>query len=233
MNWTTRVLSAMDKTARTYNCWACKRRLAQEHLCPVCGKMQPLRDGSDYFEFLDMPRNLGFDEKRLQESFYSLSRKFHPDYFQTKSPEERGFSLDKTSYLNKAYQTLRDPERRALYLFNLEGIEPETDIRTSPELLSEVFEVRETIEEERKSGKAGDAVRETLNGAKARLRNKLNGIAQRMKVLFEEWDATASKPFTGEQTKRQRTAVAREVLRLVHDRNYIEGALLAIEKAGE
>jgi len=217
-----------DEVSQANRCWACGNNPGAEHFCPRCGKIQPLSGPGDYFVFLGIPARLGLDEKKLQENFYSLSRKFHPDYFQTRSAEEKAFSLDRTSFLNKSYQTLRDPEKRALYLFELEGLRPDREARTSPELLEEVFEIQELAAGLPESGDSAGTARKTVE-ARKRFENRLDGIAARMKELFAEWDASIEKEGPLEPLAGKREAVAREVRNLIHDRNYIEGTLQAME----
>ena len=63
---------------------------------------------ADYFAVFSLPRKLHIDLAQLERSFYRLSRKFHPDVYATKSPEEQQWSLDRTSLLNDAYRTLKN-----------------------------------------------------------------------------------------------------------------------------
>ena len=77
---------------------------------------------SDYFTVFDLPRRLNLDLAQLERTFYRLSRKFHPDIYAQKSPEEQQWSLDQTSLLNDAYRTLKNPITRTEYLLKLEGV---------------------------------------------------------------------------------------------------------------
>src|SRR5919204_6705898 len=92
------------------------------HFCPQCSKILPLGRRGDYFTFLGVPRKLNLDAPDLEQRFRSLSRQFHPDYFYNSSPAERRASLERSSYLNDAYRTLRDPIRRLEYLLQVEGL---------------------------------------------------------------------------------------------------------------
>jgi molecular chaperone HscB len=104
---------------------------------------------SNYYDFLDLPHTLVLDEKNLEQRFYALSRKLHPDLFSRKSAQEQAYSTDASAVLNDAYRTLRDPLRRAEYLLEENGLliaEQQTK-DVPPELLEEVFELNMALEE--------------------------------------------------------------------------------------
>src|SRR6266550_1919159 len=86
------------------------------HFCPQCSKLLTLGRHGDYFTFLGLPRKLGVSAEDLDERFRALSRQFHPDYFYNAPPAERRASLERSSYLNDAYRTLKSPIARIEYL---------------------------------------------------------------------------------------------------------------------
>src|SRR5258707_4295681 len=95
------------------------------HFCPQCTKILPLQRHGDYFRFLGLPRKLNIAAADLEQRFRSLSREFHPDYFYNASPAARRARLERSSYLNDAYRTLRQPETRIEYLLKIEGLAPQ------------------------------------------------------------------------------------------------------------
>ena len=70
---------------------------------------------------------LNLDAAELERRFRTLSRQFHPDYFYKASPAERRASLERSSYLNDAYRTLRNLIARTEYLLGLEGYSPRAE----------------------------------------------------------------------------------------------------------
>ena len=90
------------------------------HFCPQCEKILSLGRHGDYFAFMGLPRRLTLEAAELERRFRSLSRQFHPDFFYNATPAERRASLDRSSYLNDAYRTLRDPVTRLQYLLRRE-----------------------------------------------------------------------------------------------------------------
>ena len=78
----------------------------------MCSRREP----TDFFSFFGLPRRLQLDEAALEREFYALSRKLHPDVYSRASAREQAWSLEKTSQLNDAYRTLKDPISRTEYL---------------------------------------------------------------------------------------------------------------------
>ena len=187
-------------------CAYCGATVSSEHFCSGCGKIQPVpKDGVDYFSFFELPRKLRLDEAELEKSFYALSRQFHPDYFMGAGLEEQQASVDRSSMLNDAYRTLRNPVARAKYLLTIEGYK-EAEKKAPPDLLEEVFELNMQIEELRAAKKTGDEdeaaeARSSIEEALTDLHKKLQGIDQRLSTLFEEWDSALDREATPEEQK--------------------------------
>src|SRR6266478_2941135 len=137
-------------------CWNCKNETSGEHFCPQCGKIQPLKTGEDYFSFFGYSnRQLDIDNADLERKFYAFSRQFHPDFFQQSSELEKDASLEKSSLLNDAYRTLKDPIKRAEYIVQLEGAELGKP-QIPPGLLDEMFDINEHLEELREAKQNGE-----------------------------------------------------------------------------
>ncbi len=130
-------------------CWNCKASVQGAHFCATCGKIQPVVTGADYFTFLELPRKLTIDPAALEGKFHTLSWKLHPDNFVRASEFERNVSLERSSELNDAFRTLRDPIGRISYLLEFLGVRKEgtTKQQAPPELLEEVFELNESLDE--------------------------------------------------------------------------------------
>src|ERR1700741_5657171 len=111
----------------------------------------------DYFSLFGLPRKLWIEMSSLEQKFLQLSWKLHPDNFVHASPEEREISLKRSSELNDAYRTLRDPIARIEYLLAIEGTRKDGQIKQQapPELLEEVFELNESLDELREAKASG------------------------------------------------------------------------------
>lgn len=223
----------MDATASQENtqiaCPHCGAEIANAHFCAECERVLPVQAGTDYFAFFDLPRRLRLDEAELEKTFYALSRRLHPDYFMSASAAERQASMERSSLLNDAHRTLRNPVARAAYLLRLEGYK-EAEKKAPPDLLEEVFELNMQIEELKAARKMGDEdelneARQSLAEALDNLNEKLAGIDRRLFALFDEWDAALEH----NQAEEKRAALDR-MSELLSHRSYIRNLVRDIKE---
>ncbi len=204
---------------------------------------------ADFFSFLGLPRKLRIDMADLEQRYRTLSRQFHPDYFYNAPPAERRGALEKSSYLNDAYRTLRNPIARVEYLLKLEGLaaggptettERESSPTTEREgfsraaappqgLLEEVFALNEElaeVREQKASGAPAEQWRARLDTARQPIEAKRAEHESRLQVLSERWDAIADHD-TANGDRRQILEALRD---RILERNYINNLLAGIEK---
>src|SRR5713101_9099224 len=148
----------------------------------------------DYFAIFGLPRKLWIEMSALEQKFLQLSWKLHPDNFVNASAEEREISLKRSSELNDAYRTLKDPVGRVEYLLAIEGArkEGETKQQVPPELLEEVFELNESLDELREAKESGGDLIELkgrLESAEDNFQQKLEEVDSQLQSLAKEWDA--------------------------------------------
>jgi molecular chaperone HscB len=209
------------------------------HFCPQCTKILTLSRHGDYFAFLGVPRKLNLDVADLEERFRGLSRQFHPDYFYNAPLSERRASLERSSYLNDAYRTLRHPGTRIEYLLQVEGITPDESVpqdskggsalTVPPALLEEVFALNEELDEVRAMREAGAAEGEwkgRLQRARQPIDAKRADHERDLKELSAKWDALVDEG-AGE---KQRRAVLAALHERMLERNYINNLLAGIER---
>lgn len=201
------------------------------HFCPNCTKILTLGRQGDFFSFLDLPRKLNIDPTVLEQHFRTLSRQFHPDFFYNAAPAERRASLERSSYLNDAYRTLKQPVARAAYLLEIEGVlqrsEHDAAKKVPASLLEEVFELNEELDnvrELRAEGLSEDEWRARLAAAAAPIERKREEHETQLRELFEQWDALADDDAGG------RTTVLHALRDRVLERNYITNLLATIER---
>lgn len=201
------------------------------HFCPSCTKILTLGRQGDYFSFLGLPRKLNLDAALVEQQFRALSRQFHPDYFYNATPGERRASLERSSYLNDAYRTLKQPASRAAYLLEVEGVLKRSDQQKAKDvpasLLEEVFALNEeldSVREQREAGVPEEQWRARLSAAAAPIEAKEAEHEADLRSLFEQWDALSPDDAAG------RTRVLAALRDRVLERNYIINLLATIER---
>src|SRR5437764_3679195 len=233
----------LAQTETSTVCWSCHQPVSG-HFCSSCGKIQAAQS-TDYFSFFSLPRKLNVDLANLEREFYRLSRKLHPDLFARGSAQEQEWSTEKTSQLNDAYRTLKDPIARTEYLLELEGVKLEEQSRNAtdsarqsgtekkqvvpPDLLEEVFELNMQLEEMRMSKKIGEddpnIVRD-LQQAKQHFEQKFSELTTELQRYWDEWDALV--PIDTEQA---RTSVRDKMVDLLNRRSYIRNLVRDVNAA--
>jgi molecular chaperone HscB len=201
------------------------------HFCPSCTKILTIGRQGDYFSFLGLPRKLTLDPALIEQQFRTLSRQFHPDYFYNASPAERRASLERSSYLNDAYRTLKQPVSRIAYLLDVEGVlkpaDHEAGKKVPASLLEEVFSLNEELDEVRDmraSGAPEAQWRARLGAAAEPIEKKRAEHEAELRELSERWDALADDDRAG------RASVLAALRERILERNYINNLLATIER---
>ncbi len=141
-------------------CWKCQQPVEGSLRC-ACGALQPVPPGANPFALLGFAPRFTLPAPELERRFRELSFQVHPDRFALADPRERRIALERSTALNDAQRTLRDPVRRAEALLALRrGAEPDgpggpPDARTERlpiEFLEEVLSLREELAEGQRAG---------------------------------------------------------------------------------
>jgi molecular chaperone HscB len=226
-------------------CWSCgSENDASALFCARCGKLQPSVP-ADYFQVFGLPRRLQLDRAALEKRFYQLSRKLHPDLYARASDQEQQWSLEKSSLLNDAWRTLRDPLFRTEYLLELQGIRLEeqsrdaTDAATAsgtakqqivpPDLLEEVFELNMQLEEMRMAHASGEddpALKADLQAARQNFAEQLEAAMQQLQSLWVEWDNAAEA-----ENEAAQQAAQQKIVSLLNRRSYIRNLVRDVQQA--
>jgi molecular chaperone HscB len=212
-------------------CWNCHERAVGTHFCPSCGKVLQVPAKSDYFAMFEMPRKLWIEMGSLEQKFLQLSWKLHPDNFVNATVEEREISLKRSSELNDAYRTLRDPVARVEYLLAIEGArkDGETKQQAPPELLEEVFELNESLDELREAKASGGdtaALKQHLEAAEKHFEEKLGEVDGQLQAAAREWDKIIDEG----ADEARRKAVMSKLNELLNRRSYIRNLVVNVQK---
>lgn len=203
------------------------------HFCPQCTKILTLGRHGDYFSYFGFPRKLTIDASEIEQRFRTLSRQFHPDYFYNATPAERRASLERSSYLNDAYRTLRQPIARIEYLLQIEGMpaggNADGGKQVPASLLEEVFELNEELDEIREirgGGAPPEAWRARLERARAPIEARRAAHEAELNELAVRWDALVDDHVTTDARGVVLAALRERML----ERHYINNLLAGIER---
>lgn len=103
----------------------------------------------NHFELFELPMLYAVDTEKLEHAYRDLQSSVHPDRFSAASDHERRLSMQRSTQVNEAFQTLNSPLERAQYLLSLNGVstDEETDTAMPHEFLVKQLEFREQIGE--------------------------------------------------------------------------------------
>ncbi len=215
-------------------CRSCGETAPQDaHFCPHCEHILSLRHHGDYFAFLGLPHLLQIDAADLEHRFRDLSRRFHPDFFYNSAPGERLASLQRASYLNDAYRTLKNPVSRIEYLLSLEGFAPTRTpgaaAKVPAGLLEEVFALNEELDAigaARAQGVDPAKLRARLQEARRPLEARRTVHERHLSEMAARWDAllAAGAP------EGERRATLEALRERILERNYLNNLLASIER---
>jgi len=166
---------------------------------------------TNYFDLFGLEHRLNLDLKDLEQRFYLLSRKLHPDMAFRRTPLEQQEALDLSAVLNDAYRTLKEPVARAEYLLKEQGFDigEQKSGDVPPELLEEVFELNMALEE---------ADRPQMENARSRFASMLEAVDRELEQKFAEFDRV------GEH------GVLSEIRGILNRRKYVGNLVKQVEK---
>ena len=193
----------------TLKCWSCGAESRGGDVCPECGRIQPFPARTDHWAVLGLEPQLVLARDDLERRFHELNRRFHPDYFRLRSPEEQAISLENSAAVNTAYRTLREPISRVEYLLEREGMALGSGGQARPpaDLFEEIMELQEARQALAGADPAeAPALRARLEAARADLEARHAGTEAELVVLFPRWDAA------GEAERRALLGRMRDVL---------------------
>lgn len=117
--------------------------------CAACGAVQPPGQ-HDHFARFGFDRGFDLDPEKLEQAYFRMQRQLHPDRFAGRPDRERLLSMQQSTTVNEAYETLKSPLKRAEYLLSLAGVTVNAEtgnLPTDPETLAEAMAHREALEE--------------------------------------------------------------------------------------
>lgn len=101
-----------------------------------------------HFALFELRPGFRLDLEQLATRYRELARSVHPDRFADASEREQRLALEQSASLNEAYQTLKNPPKRARYLLAMGGRELPLEVTVhDPEFLLQQMQWREELED--------------------------------------------------------------------------------------
>lgn len=123
----------------------------------------------NHFDLFGLAQSFQIDIAQLEQQYRALQTLVHPDKSAHLADAEQRLAMQRATLVNEAYQTLRNPLRRARYLLSLHGVDIQEENNTlmPPDFLLAQLEWREAVSE---AQQARDAA--VLDGLEARLQRE-------------------------------------------------------------
>lgn len=238
-------MTEMTKERDASVCMSCGTK--KDEPTPFCTRCQSIlpSKSQDYFDFFGLPHRLVLDTASLEKKFYRLSRMLHPDLYARATDQEQQWSLEKSSLLNDAYRTLRDPIARTEYLLKTEGVQMEEQSNQAteaarasgtlkqqlvpPDMLEEVFELNMQLEEARAAqgnGGADPELRAGLETAEKNYLARMRDLQQQLEGLWAQWDDAQQN-----NDAAAKEDVKQKMVALLHRRNYVRNLVRDVQQA--
>ena len=137
----------------------------------------------NYFEMFGLPVDFIVDNSALARHYRELQRVVHPDRYAHASSQEQRLSVQQATLVNEAYETLKDPLKRAKYLLQLHGIDMDAKQETTRDtgFLMQQLELREALAN---VGQHEDP-HEALDGLMQQISGMIKKLVAQMAMQFE------------------------------------------------
>ena len=104
----------------------------------------------DYFRFFGLDQQFQIDLPALDQVYLAIQKEVHPDRHARGSDVEQRLAMQMATFANTAYQTLKNPIQRGLYLCQLHGVDAKLETNTAmpAAFLMKQMEWRENLDEQ-------------------------------------------------------------------------------------
>ena len=103
----------------------------------------------NYFRFFGLNEQFKIDLPVLDQAYLAIQKEVHPDRHARGSDTEQRLAMQMATMANSAYQTLKNPVQRGLYLCQLHGVDAKLETNTAmpAAFLMKQMEWRENLDE--------------------------------------------------------------------------------------
>jgi molecular chaperone HscB len=112
----------------------------------------------NHFDLFNLPQRFSIDLEVLNRAYREVQGQVHPDRFANASDAEKRVAMQWATRANEAFQVLKSPLQRAIYLCELNGIELGTESNTAMprEFLMQQMEWREELDDAKAAKDLGE-----------------------------------------------------------------------------
>ena len=131
--------------------------------------MANLSASDDYFRFFGLNQQFNIDLPALDQAYLAIQREVHPDRHARGSDSEQRIAMQMATLANTAFQTLKNPIQRGLYICQLHGVDAKLETNTAmpAAFLMKQMEWRESLDEQEEDLPALEALMEEVEESKA------------------------------------------------------------------
>jgi molecular chaperone HscB len=135
----------------------------------------------NHFDLFNLPARFTIDMGALDAAYRDVQGQVHPDRFVGATDAEKRVAMQWATRANEAYQTLKNPQKRARYLCELNGVDLQTESNTAMpmEFLMQQMEWREELGEAR-AGKDVEALEALDEQVKAERKTRLDVVGREL-----------------------------------------------------
>lgn len=140
-----------------------------------------------HFELFDLPVCFTLDMRALEQAYRAVQKQVHPDRFAAAGTAQKRLATQWAAQANEAYQVLKNPLKRAIYLLHLEGVDVQAEDNTALDVhfLMQQLAWREQIEEAC-AEKNSATLHTLLNTLTEEKGNRFQALADLLGVLADE-----------------------------------------------
>jgi molecular chaperone HscB len=142
-----------------------------------------------YFQVFQLDTSFQIDQQALAQRFHELQLSVHPDKYVSSSDQEKRLAVQWSTQINVAFDTLKDPLLRAIYLLSLKGIKLEANPNLSPIFLMSQVELRETLEDIEALGEPG---LDKLDQFKKEIKSSMRLVESKFDKIYSAVDSEST-----------------------------------------
>jgi molecular chaperone HscB len=122
----------------------------------------------NHFELFQIPVMFEIDTQQLDAAYREVQGRVHPDKFVTATDAEKRVAMQWATRANEAYQTLKNPVQRGLYICQLHGVDAKLETNTAMPavFLMKQMEWRESLDDQADHLEALEALMEEVESSK-------------------------------------------------------------------